>query len=767
MQGGTDAISQLLLGYHVHSALAYALAVTGRAAAKPASERFLAPGELDVAMHMLQEAALLMHAALAANPLATYTAQHAKTIADVRDVLDDAQALSQQAALDAVSLPELELATERARCEPRAAAVPPEVHPDVGAPCDRAVAVAALAPLPCTPDVADADVGTAAKQLLDWAQRCRICPGGRAHALTVVQEWLQARALDGFEAPALSKAELQAVCALAEEHRRCLHKLQHSVQQPALAVKLQSMAALVSWTVLCLAHRAAAAEWPPLREYSLPVAADDLRRLVLSDARATDAALCVAEYVATHTSTGGAVLTSEPGHATWQLAEQYVAESAAMCALVEREGELAAAREAAHWDAVDAKWARLKELDAQLAAAWQEKAAALAAEQESYSALVDARDKANSAFDDAKAKLETAKAAKLTEHREQQAQLQVANNAHHAGFGGQAPAELPASVLQALPEFQAHSDAEAKCQVLQLDVNSACSKAGKDSRIGAPHMYTDPGKAWGAKRDAFVDLYLTVERLKTDIAATEQPPADVFHTVPSTRRTLAAAQQVLFFMHPEQAGCMPMLAQACFDAAQSVLAPESCETTEPPPHRWAAHYNRLHTKCPFVKAPDMLASKPGDDLHSWVLLGTTNKAPTHAPRPDNVRKFVKGDGVWYPGLNRHLLWHGGAVLRAKVPPKHAVPPINPFPGRSVEVQAAALAHFTAGRPEWLTSPAARASRLTTAGGARPALQDAPRAELAARGSRLLTARPPARLTQAQWRALAGLRAHPLTQLPQL
>ena len=638
--------------------------------------------------------------------------------------------------------------------------------------------MAALSPVPRPPSSPGRD-DAAAGEMLAWTQRARGSSAENAAfaVAAAVQRWFQAKVPPLGTPDALPKAALSAVFELAADHRAHLAKLQQRApERGGLACELQSMQALVVWIVLCLAHRAALVEWPQLSEFSLPVFADDLRRLVLRDAADQRALLCVAEYVSAYT--GGAepaMFSTAALEGTWSLADKYVRSSAALRGLLSQEAAVAQQRDAAHWAAVEAKLAKLRELEAQLAAALATKAAALADEQRAYAPLAAMLAQAREDLAAAQTSLAQAATRRLEElQAEMRSNWQAAcrrGRGRGRGRGSpqlRLPTELWSHLLVALPEHAIHSAAEQAVSPLQ----QAADVTGKDSTDVEGGGDTSAGCEWHAKRTAFVQCYREVVALLEQIAETKKPPSDVFHTLPHTSESAQEARIAVFFMHLQHAGCLPRLAQACCDAAQVLLAPQSCHASCQP-ESWSDGHNARHRGCQYVPSPHLCTSAPEAAEPKWLRLATTQSQPSQAPgRKSGVELYERGDGVWYPGLEQRLLWCGGDVLQTTATVRGGPPAIEPFPERTVEVQAAALRHFTERcelEQRWLSMPTVAPSRLAAASrrASLPALQDATDGEHRTRGNAPLAQQAPQDFSQAQWLKLATLRAFPMTQLPQL
>jgi hypothetical protein len=364
---------------------------------------------------------------------------------------------------------------------------------------------------------------------------------------------------------------------------------------------------------------------------------------------------------------------------------------------------------------------RLRELDQQLREAEPLKTDALAAEQRALQAMTFALDHARECVISVQSLLTTA-----GDSRKLSAQLGL-------------------------------ESAERTEQHLRSDHKCAC----KDSDATGISMCSAVGQDWSAKRKLFARRYSNVQQVKAKICSTEQPPPDVLHSVPHTAKRAREARVALFFMHPEHTGCMPLLMQACFDAAQAVLAPESCASSSEA-FPFAAYYSARHLRCPHVQARHIHAAAVEATGSEWVQLAMAEHARSEAPnRKSNVRDYERGDGVWYPDLAQRLHWQGGPVA-------FQASQVDPFPTPSVDASGAALAHFTepSSIQRWLSTPAVGESRLTSIsqGGSLPALQDASSSDHRLRGNAPLAEQAPPDFRQEQWLKFAALRAFPMTQM---
>ena len=80
------------------------------------------------------------------------------------------------------------------------------------------------------------------------------------------------------------------------------------------------------------------------------------------------------------------------------------------------------------------------------------------------------------------------------------------------------------------------------------------------------------------------------------------PPPPLYQPLPDLERSPRDACATLFFLLPERTGCMPWLAQLCFDAKQVLLPPvndtsgydvlhEVVQQHSSAPYLWRVYYN--------------------------------------------------------------------------------------------------------------------------------------------------------------------------------
>lgn len=158
--------------------------------------------------------------------------------------------------------------------------------------------------------------------------------------------------------------DVAAIERVVDTYRRVMRKLQ-TMQKALLCAELRSQELLVTWVAFCVIHKATAHAHPQLLKYGVPLDADCLRHLVLSQKPAVDAALCVAAYLRAH-ATASPVFSLLDKDTTFELAREFARGSHDMCAAWKLEQAQAQERREQHWNAVTAKLRLLQRLDAEL-----------------------------------------------------------------------------------------------------------------------------------------------------------------------------------------------------------------------------------------------------------------------------------------------------------------------------------------------------------------------------------------------------------------
>ena len=650
------------------------------------------PAEYDVAMHISRHAVRLAHSLQHVHGRSDAIAPFADMLSAARTLLQSACRNNQRTAIDRCTVGEVEYAGQRAKHTPRLAKVPPPHKGAKDLPCSIEAAVRALAPVPALPHAATVSTGAAAEQLCKWA--CAACASGGANASVVaaqhVQAWLEGLTLTLNTAQPLSKSQLTHLATLVCEHSKRLQALAAAQLPPVPPVQLKSVGVLAKWVLVCIAHRAVAREWPQVLSYSLPLNADDLRWLGAPTGSCTEAVLRVAAYVSAHCSHQHVIFTTEPGAdaATWQLAETFARGSKALRSQLQAERHVQCERVKEHWQAVAVKQAQLKQLDAQLSVAQQQKAHALANEQQAHAQLVQQKDAAASERKCKLAVLQDAKEKRLDVYNEE-----LASRAQSV-WGSSWPThyspdvELPFSEEMKLGAYFDHAQADDTYNDLQHDVNTATAYSGADSAHSVDSCCTEPGEAWRAARNSFVQFYQRVQELEGQMRATEQPPDNLLHPLPKDD---SAALALLFFLHAEHTGCIPLLAQTCFTASQ--VLHRSVEPHRGDLQRWARYYNETHCACPYAPAQHLCTSAVEAAGLDWVLPATPQDLPGKPQWPSRtVRGWAEGceHGEFFPDAAQFLLWHGGPEC-SSADSRLAV---QAYPARTTEVQHTAAVHFT-------------------------------------------------------------------------
>jgi hypothetical protein len=188
-------------------------------------------------------------------------------------------------------------------------------------------------------------------------------------ALTSVEGFFYRRAEStcfSEEAAPVSKDEVGLIEDIVETYRLNMKELRRSPDgKRLLQVELHSRETLLVWVAFCLVHAATKCEHVLLRSQAVPLAADDMRHLVLSDRRATDAAIRVANYL--RANAGGApVFSLRENDETFDFAREFAAADSHMQEMWKLEHQQAEQREDVHWSAVLVKKAELDRLDAVL-----------------------------------------------------------------------------------------------------------------------------------------------------------------------------------------------------------------------------------------------------------------------------------------------------------------------------------------------------------------------------------------------------------------
>ena len=782
LQAKGTAASKLLMSFHASLSLKMARSLfdTADAGASVAAWQF------NTAIFVQQVAARHAVEILDADSASTAVSSADRDIAAARDYLDRAQRALQQQAAAAVTLPAIKHAEQRSLCMPLHITLP--VLPTLDRPQASSAAVEDnLSPLPAPP----ASNSASAEVVLTWCREALVCGGSNADEVVCaeLERWLFRFPLAAFKSKPQTKEQLSGTAELVTYYRKHVNRLLSLLQ-----TEKRSRGALAVWILLCLAHQAAAAEWPKLLGYALPVEPDELRFLVLSCPDAVGACEQVAAYVNQHCRKGRPVFSVKPGDATFELAEKRVADSSKLREHLRDERNAAEQREAALYAAVQKKKDRLAVLDRQLADAQRDMEAKLAAEQAAVPPIAKALAEATERANHCKQALAVAEKAALDATnavRAQTPEMRTVNRGSNrypnrvsepTGKYLEPLLRLPDSDRNALPQQAASRQADSTRDKIQGDHNHAVSLSGsKDDRESGRSMSSSEGQRWSQARASYVASYKRVQAIKADIMETEKPPTDLMHSSPRQSANWRSACVVAFFLRPEYTGCFPILMQACFEAAQVLLPPSSSEVawdcspiTSPTPQHvqlWHSYFNSHHSAAEYVPRSDLCVNAPEATQASWALLATSQKPSEQAKRPasNNVRDYRKFDehGIWYPTLDQQLLWQGGRLPRRDLAGNS---PSNPFAACGPQRNAAAAFSLTEPsslRKEGLLCVPTLAKSLLS--GSTQMLRDVEDHDHERRGNRVFAELKlhPKRFTMQQWQALAALRAYPQTQIPQL
>ena len=172
-----------------------------------------------------------------------------------------------------------------------------------------------------------------------------------------------------------------------------------------------------------------------------------------------------------------------------------------------------------------------------------------------------------------------------------------------------------------------------------------------------------------------------------------------------------------------------------------------------------------------------LHSELGHNKHFVQLLAVKHPPKPREAQPGNVRHFHrdKGHGVWSPGLEQLVSWHGGPNPPAGYPTDK---PTTPFHSSgslaqpSVPAAVATATHFTepVSMRRWARCALIAQSALAGAAAAPlPAIRDVEDQDDKLRGNQVQVMRDsrPSAMSVEAWVAAATLRAYPNLQLPRL
>lgn len=185
--------------------------------------------------------------------------------------------------------------------------------------------------------------------------------------LNTVDDWLYAKAAALF----LSSSEVpaSAVESLIESYRTALNNVKVSKHHShgRMRTELRSRELLATWICYCLVHRAAGVEHPLVLTRSVCLDWSRLWVLVLSDKSAIDAQLAVCNYLQAQNARYKPVLFSLADEAaTFAFAVEFGRADPELQRVLAQEKRYAEAREEKHWQEVEAKRARVAQLNVEL-----------------------------------------------------------------------------------------------------------------------------------------------------------------------------------------------------------------------------------------------------------------------------------------------------------------------------------------------------------------------------------------------------------------
>lgn len=778
VQAGILDPDMLLCHFHIQNSVALCDDAK-RQQGPPSSLAFSAVvGSLREAAHSLADAA----SGCADNTAGVQ--QAAAAISSCRQGLDEAMRLQQQRTLMS-SLPgQLSFEDEVEACKPFPTMLPPPAPAtSVRASADKDKPLLNLDPLPSLTFQESHDIN----YLFPWISSFPDTADHHALSLVLhmIERWFFSHALHGLDAQdQLSACEVALAGDLLTTYSRKLINFESKFARSAdchtdiLSVELRSRETLVTWIAMCLAHQQAASEWPGLLQFALPVRADSLRHLVLSDGQAVAALQAVVAYVSSvHCRSQAGPVFSTRTDATIKLASQFTRSSEVLTRKLNEEIRVSVARIDEHWDAVLQKQQLVREL------------------QNKQSVVQDRLENA---------KIDKAKACEALDQK-------IRDAASRADDLKSKTAYHKSQVISTIMEFYNRSrvrsaeDAEKDQKVKAA--NAAWRKSDayvqqlrSERKHGCPAGGSPPGVALHRAQQDIAAAERQVQQLAEDLDEAQVVPARVWQALPDCRLPGAsreAAQAILYFLHPEHAGTLPLLQQLCCAAQQGVIPwpvrsrdgvgwdASSLLAREPAHASWREFYHSTHATAAFQQR--MVWFEQDEDPEQLNLF-TTFHAPTPAElgSSDVMAYRSKLDGVWFPkpdGLR--LIWRGGPVARYS----SSMSVIDPFADCSDHPEAAAQAFTEPGQhsywllthawgpsrlcqQQWAPTPSVKTVGCACSQGPRlggSTIHDRPATFELTRGNRSLTQqadRHPG-MSADQWLTFAQLRAYPHTQLRRL
>lgn len=703
-------------------------------------------------------------------------------ISACRGQLDEAMRRRQQDTLRTAFPGTLCFATEADACRPFVLRPPPCAHASesrAAGETDRSSRN--LQPLPSLTVEESSDVN----HLFPWV--ASFPDASEHHAQAVVLHMIE-RWYFGQACRQLGRQHAQPACEVAEAgdllalYSRKLLRFEAVFSRTAdshtevLSVELRSRESLVTWIAMCLAHQQAASEWPELLKFALPVRADAPRHLVLSDSLAAAALKAVVAYVSSVncSSTDGPVFSTRTD-ATMKLAAAFARGSEALTKKLNEEIRISVARIDEHWDAIVEKQQRVRDVQEKLSVA-QDRLANARIDKEEACRTLD----------------------KKIREAEARADALKSKTAHHRSH-------VISTIMEFYNQSRTRSAADAEKDQKVKAANAAWRKSHayvqqlrSERKHGCPAGGSTAGEALQRAQQDIAAAEQQVQRLQVDLEDAQTVPARVWQALPDCRLpgpARDAARAILFFLHPEHAGSLPLLQQLCCAAQQGIIPwplqspaggwdASGFLAREPAHTSWREFYHTTHATAEFQHRIVLFDT---DEDPEQLNLYTTFHAPAPGELgPSDVMSYrSKADGVWFPkAAGLRLVWRGGPVARYS----SAVSALDPFADCSGSPEAAAQAFTEPGRySSWLLAHARGPSRLCQQPGASASgkaaecgcsgprsfggrtIPDRPLSFDLTRGNRSLTQqtdRHPA-MRADQWLAFAGLRAYPHTQLRRL
>lgn len=195
------------------------------------------------------------------------------------------------------------------------------------------------------------------------------------YTLRSIEDFLWDCARNNLTKLYFNEEDLPLLAKVVDHYRSIKHDLQTKKEYGALMhVEVQSRELLVIWVAFCLMHSAAFhVHGAVMHGFGVPLDFKDLRHLVLSDRKASDTVLIVADYLRPF-STAQAIFSLRLEDATFELGERYA--RAHLLTVWKQEKEDASIRVKRHWEEVLRKQKLAQKIRNELANIREEKASA-------------------------------------------------------------------------------------------------------------------------------------------------------------------------------------------------------------------------------------------------------------------------------------------------------------------------------------------------------------------------------------------------------